>query len=150
MVGLRHFVPEEFGKWWRHMDETFLLTLDEWRDRTGFLTRISPDPGALGRDYGSRSSQHFFDGSPLKVADVQPYKLRGTQKIPLTIDELQHCYFIARDVGFTGIGVYPEWTLPGFHFDQRIPKYEGHIATWSARYDENRTQIYEAVEKAWA
>jgi len=65
---------------------------------------------------------------------------------------LEEMFRLAYLVGFTGIGVYPEWNNPGLHTDVRQLLPGQSIATWEAHYkwigEEGRrkkVQVYEAL-----
>lgn len=130
--GLRYFQASEFGAWWPYMDAGFLRALDEFRHRLGYRIMISPAPGSLGRVTGSTTSQHHVSHGAVKAADIMPFKVIRGQRMGLALDELQRAFNIAVGVGFTGIGVYPDWSpYPGMHVDLRADRAPGEPATWS-------------------
>lgn len=147
---LRYFSALEFGRWAPYMDHEFLFRLDELRDRTGWRIMISPVNGSLGRTpkefpEGSKTSQHYFDGTRyLRVADTQPHKSGGH---PLDRDEMQYFTEIAKQIGFTGIGIYPHHKpFAGVHLDMR----PGPIKTWGMLpIGVNDKQVEVSIAQAW-
>lgn len=140
---LRHFRPEEFGKWWRDMDPRLLESLDEFRDRLRAPVMISPADGALGRNLGVRAaSRHNIDRwGTVQAADVMLPRgpdVRDPQQGRAVVD-------LAVECGFGGIGIYPGWhPYPGLHLDIRPLKANGAPYTW-ARID----GLYVVMDKAW-
>lgn len=122
---LKYFKPYEFGVWFPLIDEDTLTKLDQFRDRIGFPVSVSPAPGAVGR-ISSETSQHF-PAPFVKAVDVFPQWPQGG-----TPQELKRGYEVARDVGFTGIGVYPDTSpRPMMHVDTRDDREPGQPATWA-------------------
>jgi hypothetical protein len=134
LQSLRYFEQSEFGEWWPHMSTELLTKLDDFRHRLTLLmgfdvpVHISAASGSLGRHAGASLSQHNVDmWGEVRAADVMP------EGVPLDI-----AYQVASEVGFGGIGVYPDWLpLPGLHLDVR----SGPLALWSG-YLENEKQVY--------
>lgn len=126
------------------MDHEFLFRLDEYRDRLGMVVSVSPAPGALGRETGSKTSQHYFDGTRyLRVADVMPHKKGG---IALDHGEMLYAVELAREVGFTGIGLYPYWhPFPGLHLDMR----DGPLKTWAMIPSPSGKQVEISMAEGW-
>lgn len=120
-VKLDHFTPEEFGIWWPFMDTELLLGMDRFRGLLGEKVIISPAEDSLGR-MSNKSSQHY--PAPLvKAADIMPENV-----------SLVRAYRVARQAGFHGIGVYPDWgPHPGLHVDMRPDRTAADPALWSAR-----------------
>ena len=143
MIELRHFEPREFGLWWPWMDPRLLESLDEFRDRLGAPVMISPAQGALGRRLGEAGrSRHNVDRwKRVMAADVM--LPRGPD---LTDPEQGRAVVeLARQAGFGGIGLYPDWKPhPGLHLDIRPLKADGAPATWSRIGGR-----YLAMEAAW-
>lgn len=109
---------------------------------------ISPAKGAVGRRDGySGNSQHNYDRwGEVRALDIMPFGMT-------TALARKRAFNLAKQVGFTGIGVYPEWTpRPGLHVDVRMDRTEGNPATWSAFFvvGENgkRVQQYFGLDKA--
>lgn len=102
-------------------------------DRIGGLAYISPAPGALLRDKKKYlTSQHAFG----KAADLM---VAG-----MTMNEI---YATAKDLGFTGIGLYPDWEdkstgIPvyGVHVDVRDERDPGDPAVWGGRLVNGKQQ----------
>lgn len=125
---LRYFEPSEFGPWWPQMSRDLLFKLDEFRHRWGAPVIISPAEGSLGRHQGhAGESQHNVDAwGQVRAVDVFP-KVSG--RYITKAAERRRAYEIAREVGFTGIGLYTD-TTPGnmLHVDVRGGN---RVATWS-------------------
>ena len=115
---LRYFSQDEFGEWWPYMSTELLSRLDEFRSRLGVSVMISPAEGAIGRHGGLSTSQHNVDmWGEVRAVDVMP---KGVT--------LAHAYEVAKAVGFTGIGLYPQTSpYPMLHLDVR----PGFLSTWS-------------------
>lgn len=146
---LRHFSPLEFGAWWPLMSNDLLLKLDEFRERWGGPVSISRASGAIGRDdEPDDTSQH----NPIRWGEV-----RAVDVIPSDMDtpgDRQRAFEIARDVGFTGIGVYPDWSpSPGLHLDVRSDREPGDPAVWAGvqelQDDGETRQVYVAIERGF-
>lgn len=125
---LNHFTPLEFGPWWLAMSNDLLLKVDEFRERWGDEVAISKAAGAIGRDDDpDDQSQH----NPIRWGEV-----RAVDVIPKGMDtsaDRQRAFRIAKDIGFTGIGIYPDWKPSGgLHLDVRRSREVGNPNTWSA------------------
>lgn len=126
---LEHFSPHEFREWWPHMSPRLLTMLDVLRHQIRRPIVISPNPDALGRRLGDSESEHNIDrwGEVLAVdCFVIGIETRAQVGWVLTF---------SRAIGFTGIGVYPDWTLQGrqtigFHFGVRPTRQMRDPATW--------------------
>jgi len=118
-----HFTESEFGAWFEHMDSGFLNTLNLFRHRLGYGVSISYAEGALGRYGGNSYSRHNIERwLSLCVADIMP-----------EIHEPDRWIRIAKEVGFTGIGYYPDWhPRAGLHVDTRYGVHPDStkVATW--------------------
>lgn len=114
---LKYFKLSEFGAALPFLSIGLLQKLDEFRERLGRPVMISPVAGALIRFDSGSESQHTFG----RAADVM---------LPEGPD-LQTAFDIAKDTGFTGIGVCPDWKpYKGLHLDTRPLKPGQSIATW--------------------
>lgn len=133
---LRYFTPGEFREWWPMMSTELLNKLDEFRHRLGVPVTISPAQGALGRKLGTSLSQHNVDlWGEVRAVDVM---FSGVS--------LERAYEVAKAVGFTGIGAYPDWQpSPGLHLDVR----QAPLALWSG-IKENGSQVYKSITEAFA
>lgn len=134
---LRYFTESEFGQWWPLMSTELLQKLDEFRHRLGVPVTISQANGSLGRELGPGSlSQHNVDmWGEVRAADVM-----------FTGVDLQTAYQIAKEVGFTGIGAYPDWNpYPGLHLDVR----QAPLALWSGIKEQGQ-QVYKAISAAFS
>lgn len=128
---LDHFDPEEFGEWWPLMCEDWLLKLDRFRDRWGAPVLVSKAIGALGRHAGDALTMHNVDRwYVVRAGDIFPKVPDGSGgfRFMCSEGERRRAYIIAKEVGFTGIGIYTD-TNPGnmLHVDNRA----GRLATWS-------------------
>lgn len=129
-LNLRHFVPSEFGIWWPYMSADLLLVLDEFREQWGYPVIVSSANGALGR-HDNTDSQHNIDKwGEVRAVDFFPMLPdgKGGYRYMSTSSDRERAYQIAKNVGFTGIGIYTD-TTPGnmVHGDVRA----GSLATWS-------------------
>jgi uncharacterized protein YcbK (DUF882 family) len=132
---LRYFSPNEFGQWWPDMSTELLTKLDEFRHRLGVPVIISPAAGSLGRNDGLSTSQHNIDlWGEVRAVDVM-----------FTGVNLETAYQIAKDIGFTGIGAYPDWQpTQGMHLDVR----QTPLALW-AGIKEGTNQVYKSIQEAF-
>lgn len=122
---LTYFQPSEFGIWWPFMNADLLLRLDAFRERWGAPVMLSPAQGGLGRHDDSGSQHNVNLWGEVRASDIMPQGM-------ISVADRQRAVRIAREVGFTGIGVYPGWApYPGIHVDVREPSSPGHVATWS-------------------
>ena len=130
---LKHFTPAEFGLWWPLMNADLLLKLDAFREAWGAPVIISPASGGIGRHQGSEGkSQHNVDKwGEVRAVDVFPMiEISPGQYRYMTNEaDRQRALNVARQVGFTGIGLYTD-TQPGnmLHVDNRDGD---RVATWS-------------------
>jgi len=149
MIEMQHFTPDEFREWGRDMSPHLLALLDEFRDRLGHPVAISPHPKALGRHHGPQgTSQHNVDRwGEVRAVDVMPKIGRRFRRL---------AFDIAKETGFTGIGVYPDWEPRwGMHLDVRDDREPGDPAVWSGikvwdRDEERMVQVYRALEQGFA
>lgn len=120
---LQYFTPGEFGVFYPMINSELLLKLDRFRHHWGRPVSVSPVAGAIVRHGGSSNSQHNIDKwGETRAIDVFPAGMT-------TLAERQRAYQIARDVGFTGIGIYTD-TKPSnlLHIDVRPGE---RVATWA-------------------
>jgi len=137
---LRHFDPNEFGKWGPWMSERLLEALDEFRHALMAPVMISPADGSLGRFAGDSGSQHNIDKwDEVRAADVMA---------PRT--DVLRAYEVARELGmFSGIGLYPHWRpYPGLHLDVRESATPEGPALWGAIKNECGRQVYVPLDVA--
>ena len=151
---MRNFTEAEFRGWYPYLHPLLKERLDDYRDERGDSVMISPVDGALGRrldpnNPAYRSRHNIELWKLVMAADVMP--LVGGQSIPS--EDLEREYEIAREVGFTGIGAYPDWKPhPGLHLDVRDNRQVGYPATWSGlkvEEDGRMVQRYFGIDKAW-
>jgi len=136
-VDMKHFSKSEFGLWFPMMNKKLLAKLDSLRGAWGEPIMISPALGAIGRTlppgHSNYNSRHNITRwGEVQAIDIMPLiktadGVRGCDPF-----ELKMAYNMAVDIGFTGIGVYPDW-LPhaGLHVDVRDDHAAGNPATWS-------------------
>lgn len=143
-LDLEFFTALEFGLWYPVMSKKLLLKDDEFRRRLGAPVLVSSAGGALGRDDDPEAtSQHNI----LKWGEVRANDLM----IPSmqTASDRQEVFRIARQVGFTGIGIYPDWQPhQGIHVDVREDRESGDPATWAA-FKVDGEQQYTGLDAAF-
>ena len=134
---LRFFKPQEFVRpadangqpeaWSARMQPRLLVLLDTFRFMWGKAVDVSPAPGALGRYWGQSDSQHnIAKWGEVRAVDVMTEGLK-------TADDFQRAIDLARSIGFTGVGIYPDWSpSPGLHLDVRVDREPGDPALWGA------------------
>lgn len=131
MIYLEHFEDGEFQGWEDRLCPRLAVRLDILRHRLGRPINISPADGAVGRELGEASeSEHNVDfwGEVLAVDCF----IGGVYTRAGALDVVTE----ARALGFTGIGVYPEWkngqgaVQVGFHFGVRPTRKMADPATW--------------------
>ncbi len=133
---LKYFKPSEFGIWYPMMSAELLLRLDEFREQWGAPVVISSAAGGIGRHGGDENhSQHNVDKwNEVRAVDVFPKVpdgLGGYRYIN-TPEERERAYQVAKQVGFTGIGLYTDTKLGNLlHVDVRQGYVAGMPATWS-------------------
>lgn len=152
---LRHFTASEFGPYWSLLSIDLLKKLDEFRDRLGYPVQISPAPGAIGRpiigaedeaaESGAEKSYHnYLVHGEIMALDLMPLPPGGA-----TPEERTRWVNIAKAVGFTGIGLYPDWLpRPGIHLDIRpvsALRAGQTAATWAGVRDGDGKQIYTSI-----
>lgn len=131
---LKHFRLSEFGAALPFLSIGLLQKLDEFRERLGRKVMISPAPGALIRFDKGSESQHTFG----RAADIM---------LPDGPD-LQTAFATAKAVGFTGIGVAPQWRpYKGLHLDIRKLRPGQSIAMWGYA-KENGKQVFISAAEA--
>jgi len=153
---LTYFTSGEFGPYWPLMSLDLLKKLDAFRDRLGYPVSISPAPGGIGRpiigsedqaaESGAEKSYHnYLVHGEVMAIDVMPQPPGGATPL-----ERQRWVNVARDVGFTGIGLYPDWKpRPGIHLDVRpvsaLKPGQGYAA-WAGVRDQSGKQIYTSID----
>lgn len=135
---LRYFTPQEFGPYWPLMNESLLLAIDEFRHRLGYPVGISPAAGAIGRpeigaavvnqeEKNSGSWHNWFTHGQVYAIDLMPRPPGGA-----TVAERNRWDTIAREIGFHGIGIYPDWKpRAGIHLDMRTDRTKDNPARWA-------------------
>lgn len=128
---LKYFKPSEFGLWYPLMSNELLQKLDDFRTAWGAPVIVSAAHGAIGREDSGDSSQHnVTKWGEVRAIDVFPLLPNG--KYISSESDRTRAYQVAKQVGFTGIGLYTD-TTPGnmLHVDVRKDKAPGNPATWS-------------------
>lgn len=145
-IDLRHFSEDEFRDSWPHMSLRLLFLMDALRHQWGASITISPVTGALGRRNGaSDPTQHNIDRwGEVRAADVF---LAGMD----CRNTANRAVGLAMRTGFTGIGIYPDWSpSPGMHLDVRITAEPGDPALWGMLDDGNgqyQVHLEDALER---
>ena len=148
---LYYFRPHEFGPtdhreedWWPHMDLRLLVLNDLFRQQWGQRVRISRNAHALGRRLGpDNESSHNYDRLGKVLAnDVFPEGIN-------TREDAEYAVALAKELGFTGIGIYPDWRGGcGLHLDTRRCREPGNPALWGA-IQTDAGQTYVSLEDAF-
>lgn len=131
--------------WLPKLAPRLLTLLDVFRFQWCAPVIISPAPGAIGRFLDNDASQHNIERwGKVRAIDVMPFGM-------VTAKDRSRAFGIASSLGFTGIGIYPDWSpRPGMHLDVRIDRRPGCPATW-AGVDRNGKQeyinIFDVLEK---
>jgi hypothetical protein len=140
VVGLKHFKMSEFRGEWVFLASGLLVKLDAFADALGKPVMVSPAKGSMIRWFGQAEAgvkydQHWF-GTAIDVM------------LPDGPD-LQTAFGVAERIGFTGIGVYPDWhPYPGMHLDIRHDREPLNPATWAGIL-ENGKQVYVQVQRGF-
>lgn len=143
-MNLTYFSESEFGGWFENVNPDALKKLDQFRHEWGFPVEVSPHEDAVGRHGGDSTSQHNIDRfGMVNAIDVFPKNSVGGYINSQA--ERKRAFEIAKNVGFTGIGVYTD-TSPGnmLHVDVRSDRSVGDPATWS-RINGEFDSIYKVV-----
>ena len=135
-ITLDHFDPSEFGGWFDLVDPGVLVRLDVLRELWAAPISISQAAGAVGRRDESGSRHNVERWGAVFAVDVFPAGIRSRK-------DAERFISLAKSVGFTGIGFYPQWSRPGFHLDRR-----DDVARWGAQYDAAGNQVYISLEKS--
>lgn len=126
---LYYFSNWEFHRnreqWIDRVDRRLLVMLDLLRFKWGKPINVSSHPDAVGRYKGSSLSQHnIAQWGNVRAVDIIPNGIR-------TYDDAYSFYMLAIELGFTGVGFYPDWEpSPGFHVDVRYDVQPGYPVTW--------------------
>jgi hypothetical protein len=132
------------AQWWDQMSPRLLVLLDLLRYRHGGPILISAHDYALGRELGPDDhSQHNIDKwGEVRAADVMFPRIKVQA-------DAEHLVLIAKQCGFTGIGIGPEW-IPHFgaHLDVRHEREPGRPATWGYVRGKKGKQITVSLEDA--
>ena len=139
----KYFKNNEFQGWFDFLHPELLPKLDAFREGWGAPVMISPAPGAVGRRAPSSvKSQHNVTlWGTTRAVDIMPIGMKTKADFKKAVE-------IAKLVGFSGIGVYPDWSpQPGLHVDVRPGRAQGQPALWSA-FKVNGRQEYFAIDKA--
>ena len=141
-IQLNHFVADEFREWWPQMSVRLLVTLDLFRWQWGDIVTPSPVEGGIGRSDDSESQHNVDQWGEVRAIDAFPRKM-------VTRDDCELAIEIADNLGFTGIGIYPETDpSPMIHLDVRVNRYPGDPAKWGALRNQSNGWDYVAMQKA--
>lgn len=145
---LQYFGASEFGAYWPLMSVELLQKLDTFRGLLGYPVAISQVPGAIGRpiigggqvESGAEKSWHNYAlHGEIMAVDVHPLPPGGANA-----DERRRWFTLAKQAGFTGIGIYPDWNRAGMHLDVRTDRTPADPATW-AGVSRNGKQVYVGI-----
>ena len=158
-MNLHYFTREEFDRtytdpagevhvvnWLDKCSPNLIVRLDVLRHLWRAPIHISPVEGAIGR-YCNGESQHcFLKWGEVRAVDIFPDDLQNRYDADRFIIE-------ARDIGFTGIGLYANWLFNnapriGFHLDVREGRNPGDPATWGGVHNELGQQVYVSLNDA--
>ena len=145
---MKHFKPKEFQGYYKSLSPKLKTFIDRLRVKWGFEIAISPASGAVGRHLGPLSqSQHNVDKwKEVRALDIMPKRKDGKK---LTRKDYEKLVGLAKQIGFTGIGVYPKWKpRGGLHVDVRVDRVKGKPALWGALPRKNGKQAYTSIERA--
>lgn len=128
---MQHFTRKEFRGWYDQMSPRLVTMLDVFRFVIKNPVHISLAEGAIGRELGRHNrTKHNVDlWGEVRAID---FFVEGVE----TEAEARMVFNTLRWLGFTGVGVYPEWTnnkgkkQVGFHADVRHDRDMGDPATW--------------------
>lgn len=153
---LRHFTRDEFDHltnvngqvikidWWPKLSKDLLLRVDLFRHILGVPVIVSPAADAVGRYRGpGDDSRHNIDmWGEVQAVDLMPQ-----------MGDMFKAYTVAVMSGFTGIGIYPDWTPHwGIHVDVRPGQNSGMPATWcglNVKKNGKVTQEYFGITEAF-
>ena len=148
---LYNFKPHEFGPtpqraedWWPNMDPRALVLIDVFRSNWGQRVRVSRHEAALGRHDGpDDEGDHNIDFHEYVLAiDCFP---EGVE----TREDAEEAVELAKQVGFTAIGAYPDWRGGfGMHLGTRRSREPGYPALWGGVQGGNSGQVYVAMNDA--
>lgn len=140
---MKHFQPNEFGGWYEQLHPQLKEKLDAFREGWGAPVQVSPVGGAVGRRGGSSRSRHNVDvWGNVQAVDVFPIGLVGHADAIRAVS-------VAKRVGFTGIGFYPNWRpQPGVHLDVRDDRPPGRPATWGGIRPDGGAMKYVSLQEA--
>ena len=111
------------------MSPRLLTMLDVLRFRLGSAINISKAKGSIGRQDDTDSEHNVSKWGEVLAVDCFVSGVYGQEQIWAVVEE-------ATRVGFTGIGIYPEWCNNegvkqcGFHLGVRPTRKMGTPATW--------------------
>lgn len=132
----KHEFERNGENWYDLYDPRWIVLIDVFRLQTG-ICRLSPNPEALGRRDGVNPSKSGYNAHNIdkhgvvKAGDTFPNIFVRENEIL----SIHHCFLTAKNIGFTGIGIYPQWKLNGIrrcgmHLDVRDNQAPGNPATW--------------------
>jgi len=135
---LNRFNRSEFREWADDMSINQLLALDRFAQLWGDTVIVSGNKAALGRRMGADLSQHNIERwGEVRATDVFP---KG-----LTPENAEYARDLAKQAGFSGIGIYLDTSRPMMHLDTRPDRTPDNPAQWSRIGGE-----YLSIERAFA
>jgi hypothetical protein len=132
---MKNFAEHEFQGYFDDISVTLVVMLDVLRNLWGKRIHVSRASGAVGREDDSNSQHNLNKWGEVRAIDILPEGID-------TREEAEEFYGLCKEMGFTGIGFYPEWSKPGFHLDVRPGKY----AEWGAYYDNGKQKYFSITE----
>jgi hypothetical protein len=131
----RHEYNRANENWYDLYDNRWIILMDAFRLKTGPCT-LSPNERALGRRDGVNNrtgfDAHNIDKHGIVMGgDIFPHWQVSHSEYVSALMAVSY----AKEVGFTGIGLYPEWILHGerrygLHLDTRRTHQPGEPAEW--------------------
>lgn len=143
---LRYFMEEEFRGWFEQINPVLLKLLDIYRMHLHKRIIISPVEGAIGRSDDSNSQHNIRRWGKVNAIDIMPINENRTS---LSMPQLKQAFILAKNLGFTGIGVYPDWKpYAGLHLDVREDRVIGDPATWAGINNDGK-QVYITINEVF-
>lgn len=138
VLSLVYFTLNDFRGEWPFLAIELLRKLDRFAEamaKLGAKVVISPAPGSMMRWDKEEEGEHKY-GRAIDVMIIGPVTL-------------EQSYEVAKNIGFSGIGVYPDWVpYKGLHLDIRNGRDPGNPAKW-AGIKESGKQVYVAIERGF-
>jgi hypothetical protein len=142
---LKHFKMSEFGAWFPYMDSSLLKNLDDFRELWGRPVSISPASGTIGRMILDPSHANFKSGHNIMSNILKGQGITAIDIMPQGLDQYSYsrAFELAKQVGFTAIGIYPDWKpMSGMHLEMRKGRTSNNPAKWAGVRNEKGKQVY--------